>query len=204
MTALIIIGAILGFVILILLIRVGLHLQYNNGFSFAVTLLGIPIYDSKSPKKTEKPKRAEKSDKPAKTEPRPDNFIKKTFKEKGAFAVVGVVLRIVKALLNTILWLIKRLKIRNFNLCFSVRGEDAADTAIKYGAVCSGVYPMIAFADSNLNFKAKKIDIYSDFDADNQNFNFSVDIKAEIIILLTVAVKAYCEYKKIKEVLENE
>ena len=201
MTAVIVISVILLILLLILITRASLHLEYQDAFNFSVSVLKIPIYDSAKPKKSKKDTKARLKKEPSKKQ---DNFFVKLYKEKGLTTTISFATDILKSLINSILWLLKRLKIRNFRINLSVRGYDAADTAIKYGAVCSSIYPIIGFADTNLNFKAKAINIYSDFEGDAPPFSFSVDIKAEIFVLLTVLVKAFCEYKKFKDVLNNE
>ena len=42
-------------------------------------------------------------------------------------------------------------------------GEDAGDTAMKYGYICSALYPAVSFIDSNMKLKKKLIDIEPGF-----------------------------------------
>jgi len=203
LTALIIIGVILLIIILLLLLRVGIRLEFEKKFTFSVLIGSINIFSNEEkPKKVKASKAKKKKD--SKPETKKENFVKKVYKEKGLTFMVKLFSEIAKAVINKLLWLIKRMKIRNFFIDISIVGNDAADTAIKYGAVCAAVYPLLALIDSNLDFKARQINVKSDFEGNESSFCISADIKAEIIILLAVAIKAYCEYKKIRDVYFNE
>lgn len=201
MTALLVIGVILLIIIAFLLLRVELHIEYGEKFTFSVYFARIKLYPI-----SKKEKRQEKKNKPKKDKPhdKKENLIKKTYKDKGFEGTFKLFSYVIKRVAEKLLWLLKRLKIRNFRLDLSVRGDNAADTAIKYGGVCAAVYPLIAFLDSNLNIKLKNIDISPLFEGKKSSVSFSAQIKAEIIVLLAVAISAFCEYKKIRDVFFNE
>jgi len=200
LTALIIIGMILLIILVLLFTRICVHLEYVKKFDLSLYLGGIKFYPIKH--KSNEKKSGKKADK--KTDDKKDNFFKKLYKEKGIADTVKIFSYVIKIIAEKLLWLIKKLKIRKFNLVLFVVGDDAADTAIKYGSICSAIYPLIAFLDANLNFKAEKIDVFSDFEGEKSNISFSVDIKAEIIVLLAVAISALIEYKKIRDVFFDE
>ena len=190
----IVISIVLLVLIFIGLIRIKLNLCYDKKFSVSVSVLEIRFgADGKKgkPKKhsqEEKPKSVEKSKK--------DNPVKSIYKSRGLKGTVDVFFELLKVVVSKLKWLTKRLKIRNFKLSLPVGGGDAADIAIKYGAVCSALYPAVAFADANLNFKYKKIDVYADFEGNAPNFSISVDIGAEIIVLLVFAIGCLVEFYK--------
>ena len=87
-------------------------------------------------------------------------------------------------------------------MSLSVVGSDAANTAITYGAICSLIYPAIAVVDTNLNFKAKKIDIYADFDSKDTKFSIAADIKAEVIVIVILALGCLWEFYKVYKTLK--
>lgn len=201
MTALIVIGVILLCLFFLAITRISVYLAYDEKFVASVSVLGITVYSTNNPKK-EKPQ--DKSTEEKSPKEKKDNIFKKIYRQKGLKYTVDLVNDAVKTVLNKLLWLVRRLKIRNFLLHLSVTGNDAADTAIKYGAICSAVYPTLAFVDSNLNFKPKKIDIYADFDSKDIQFKISTEIKAEVFILVALLVGCLLEYLKIKNRVEAD
>lgn len=49
-----------------------------------------------------------------------------------------------------LLEILKRMRIKHFNFKVTVAGDDAADTAMEYGLVCSALYPFLGYLDANL------------------------------------------------------
>ncbi|MBQ2265972.1 MAG: DUF2953 domain-containing protein, partial [Clostridia bacterium] len=88
-----------------------------------------------------------------------------------------------------------KIKFRKFKLDLIIVGEDAAMTAIEYGAVCGIVYPVLSFIDQNLNIKLKQINVEAGFKHKESEFSTSFDVKANALLLLIIAFKALKEYK---------
>ena len=88
-----------------------------------------------------------------------------------------------------------KIKLRNIKIDLIVVGSDAAQTAIDYGAICGVVYPVLSIIDQNLNVKYKKINITAGFKQTDSQFAFSLDVKANPVLLLIIALKAVKEYK---------
>ena len=88
-----------------------------------------------------------------------------------------------------------KIKFRKFKLDLIIVGEDAAMTAIEYGAVCGIVYPVLSFIDQNLNIKLKQINVEAGFKHKESVFSTSFDVKANALLLLIIAFKALKEYK---------
>lgn len=204
MTALIVIGVVLLSLFLIGLIKITLHIEYDEELEFSVSVLGVVVYSNKKPKKEKKVSKEKSDENPTENEKNAKNIIKNIYHQKGLKYTVDLILELLKILAKKFMWLLKRLKIRDFRMSLSVVGSDAAQTAITYGAVCSAIYPAIAFLDTNLNFKAKKIDIYSDFDKKDANFSIGTDIKAEIIVILILAVGSLWEFYKVYKTVKTD
>lgn len=62
----------------------------------------------------------------------------------------------------------KRFTIKNLQIGFTVTGEDAADTAIKYGEVASVLFPAMSFLTRNLKVRKYDIELTPDFLATKQ------------------------------------
>ena len=99
----------------------------------------------------------------------------------------------------------KRLKhffIKKVCVNIVIAGDDAAQTAVEYGAVCGSVYPVLAFLESTAVISLKKINISSDFYSGNSDFSFSLDAGARVIFLIMTLFDIFSEYNNFK--MRNE
>ena len=84
----------------------------------------------------------------------------------------------------------KHLYITRCNIRICVVGEDAADTAIKYGYVCSAVYPVISILEQNCVLKKHYTDISAGFLAEKTAAEMELTFKIRLLFLLGAAFKA--------------
>ena len=106
---------------------------------------------------------------------------------------------------GTIKYIIRKTVIKKLNLNVTVAGEDAAQTAITYGSVCSLLYPAVAFLKGITTVKKDNISLLCDFEKASPEINFFLDGKISYIYLLVAAFKILPVIKKIvKEVKNNE
>ena len=92
-------------------------------------------------------------------------------------------------------WFLKTVKFRKVEVGITVASDDAAKTAIEYGAVCSAVYPVLSLLYSKANIKYKQIDIKSDFNTEKSIFMISLTVNLQIIFLIITGIKVFKEYK---------
>lgn len=198
MTVLIIIFIVLLVLFLLSLINVKIILEYKEKLSIVIKILFIKIdfikkKDKKKPKKT-KPKKNKKTKakqtKEEKLKPKKKNPLKVLLDKQGVTGFVELLkdaLRLVKGILGGFF---KRLIIHNFNVKISFAGEDASDTAVGYGALCSVVYPIMGQLYSRLNVKDYTVDILCNF---NQNAKTEVDCSLYATIrichIISIAIK---------------
>lgn len=192
MVAIYIIGGIILLIALLLLLPITAQIKFQNEIFLKVKFLGITVYKLKP--EEEKDKQKEKSTKEKPKEKNPGIFLKLKAKHgfKGAikeiFDFAGNVINSVKPQLL-------KIKFRKFKLDLIVVGSDAAMTALDYGTVCGIVYPVLSFIDQNLNIKLKQINVSAGFKQNESEFSVSCDVKANAILLLIIAYKAFKEYK---------
>lgn len=72
----------------------------------------------------------------------------------GLFEILSDVISIIK---DTSSKLIKHIVIKKLKIDLLIVGEDAGDTAMKYGYICSALYPAVSFIDSNMKLKKSKL-----------------------------------------------
>lgn len=207
MIALYIIAALLLLFCLLLFWPVSTVIDFDStdkALGLYIRLLGIKIpitgKDKKSKKDKPKQKKSEKEKK--------ENFLvtqlKEKFKHDGTANALRNLAGAAKNILSRARWLISKIAVRDFILKIEVATDDAAKTAIEYGAVCGVVYPFLELLTATADFKAKKVNIRSAFDKTESSIAFHIKLKIQIITLLITAWEIYKEYKNFTEEKQNE
>ena len=192
MIALTIISAVVFLIVLLLFLPISLDIKYTDSFFMTVRFAGIRIFKIEPGQDIKKPKSDAESDK--KAEKQAENPFKKLNREKGFKVALSEITSFIKALILRIKKQLRHIKITNLFLGKKVATDDAALTAIYYGAVCSAVYPILSLLDSLSNIAFKQIDSRADFESAKPDFAFS----ARLFFLLAAAIAALSEFNKFK------
>lgn len=172
-------GIVLFFVI-IFSIHLSLIIDYDKKILITVKwlFLKIPVFDSskeKKPKKekkkkVEKPKdeveKTEKSaeDKPKKQKEKKGNgLLKQLYIDQGYDGLERMLRALGKSLGGFFGKLYKTFTIDELYITMITAGSDAADTALKYGKLCSWLYPVLGKLVSTCKVKKYDFDISPDF-----------------------------------------
>ena len=202
MIALIILGVIFLILAFILLLPINLFLRFDNELFIKVKLAGIKVFDSN------KIEAKEKEHKPKETEKTKENglktFFSKLSEKYGYLGAVKKVINLIGKMLSHIKKLLRHIKIKKVILNLVVVGEDAAATAVEYGAICSAVYPLLSFLDSCAKVDFKNINVTSGFEYKKSHFDFSLVCKLRIIFLLIALIGIFKEYKNFSEEEEKQ
>ncbi len=210
MTALFIILGIIVFILLLLFLPISVFLSVKDDFKVIVRFSGIKIFDSSKPKKEKKEKtKPQDTENETQKEQKKENKLVNTFKNKkeesGTVGAVRYFGEIAKIILGKLVWFLKKLKFDHIRLNLSVSSEDAADTAIMYGTICTALYPILSLITSNASVKYKEINISADFNKTAIILDLSFCVKLRLIYALVALIKGYFEYRKfIKEEDKNE
>lgn len=202
MTAVYIIGGILLFLLVLLFIPVSVELAYCDRFIIKVRYGGIKVFDSDKPKKEKVPKGKTKNktaEKKSGEKPEKQSFISRIFKEKGKIGGIKFCFEVIKSALSKIIWVIGRIKIRKLILSITVSSDDAANTAVAYGAVCAAVFPVIAVIKENTKIGVEKINVSTDFDKISPEIEAAVSLKTRLIYAVIAAVSMLFSYVRIKK-----
>ncbi len=204
MTALIIIGILVVLITAVLFLPVGADIGFKENFKIKIKFSGLKVYEisAKEDKVTENEEKTTESvtEKP---EEKKEGFFEKLKAKYGFMGAVKELFAFAEDLLTHIKRLLRHIKIKKIVINLTVATEDAATTAIEYGAVCSAVYPVLALLSSVGDVKYKSVNINSDFTSAKPYFDFSLSITTKIFFLLLAAFGAYKEYKKFIERQEN-
>lgn len=199
MSALLIILGVLLFLTLLLFLPITVDLSFSDKLHLLVKYFGITIFSTE--RETAKKKKNKKTARTEKTEDNKEkkSFFKKLCDEMGLLGAFKYCLKLLGIIVRKLVWVVKRLQFRNFCLDLTVCTDDAAKTAIEYGSICTAVYPMITFLETNAEFKTKKIDISTDFDKLSPEFKISFTVKARLIYLMIAALAVLKQYLKLKK-----
>ena len=171
------------FLIFIIPIHVIVGLTDNVSVMVRVLFLKIPILP-KEKKRKSKDKDKKKKPKEKKKKEKPDKKDKKKKKNKKKISdIVGLV----QVLLDTVVALFKRLgrnfKIRVYAYEICVASEEAAKTAVMYGAVKSLSETIFLRLEDSINFKIVKgapMGVYADFLEEKFKANVKIDFSISI------------------------
>ena len=205
MTALYIILGIIALIVILFSIKVSVTAEYADSFSLDVQWLFIKAHifpqteEQKAKKAAKKAKKEEKKKKkkPKKEKPKkeekpsgPKSNIFKDFYENQGFAATVELIQTAASQLGGFLGSVYRaFVIENLRLILIVSsGDDAARNAIKYGKVCSAVYPSMGFICSNMKVKKQDVKVISDFISQENRAEFELALSVRPIKLTNAVV----------------
>ncbi len=178
MTALFIVIGILAFVFLLLICPLSILIKYDNEAEVKVRYLFLTFKFIPRKEKKKKPKK-NKPEKPTeKTEEKQKKPIGGFIKQKGIGGLVELLKEICEILMRFTSSFTKHLVISRLDVDITIVGDDAADTAMKFGYVCSAVYPLISFIDNHVKKCRHSENIVPGFN--DSKTKISLNIKARI------------------------
>lgn len=186
---------IFGIVLLIgvlLFCPVRLDILFEDTFSMKCKFLFIvfSVYPQKGKKK--KRKKTQKKD----NENNKNNKFRDIIKEKGLSGFLKLIKKLVSIAVSTVKSLFSHLCVDSLDLNIMVAEEDAAATAIKYGQVCSVVYPALNIFLKNTHKQNYSIIIYPSFIEHKSRVILEMKAHIKLIYILMCAVKAFFKFIK--------
>lgn len=204
------------FIIFIIPIHITVGLAENVSVVLRILFFKIPIFstEKKEPKKKKKKKvKKEKKEKPGKKEKKKKEKKekkpkkqdtgeeKKPKKKKKRKITASDIAGLVRVLLNVVAALFRRLgrnfKIRVYAYQICVASEDAAKTAVLYGAVQSLSETLFLRLERAINFKIVKnapVGVYVDFLEEKFKANVKIDFSISIAGVLGIPFAAIGEF----------
>ncbi len=205
MTALIIILSIIVFFALLLFLPISLFLSYEQKFFLRVRFSGITVYKLKDKPEEEPPAEEQEVEKVSKEDetPKKQNFFVNDYKKRGFSDFVSYYAAVLKELIQKVLWLLRKMHFKLFCFSLSVASDDAAQTAVRYGAVCSALYPLFSIIMANTDVKVKRIEINADFVNQSSSVAAKLNVRTNLFVLLIFAVYLLKKYRSVKKDSEN-
>ena len=202
MIALYIILGILLLLFLITLIRVQVFAHYSEEFTLVIKILFVKIKllpVEEKPEKKKRKKKPEKKKKEVKEKPETEegeekkkqSYLGKLKEKKGLSGLISLFTSIARIAGGALKGLFSHIVIKKMDVGIALSGSDASDVAVKYGKLCSVVYPAVNIISGATVCKDYNVSIEPVFDPEKQT-EYYADVHAylRIIFALAVAIKA--------------
>lgn len=193
------------FVALVMFIPITLRASYKEEFWCAVyigfvKLQLVPAKPKKEKKKKVK-KQTPKTEQPKKSTEKKPSLIKKY----GIEWLLNLIKRVAELAVSALQDFFSHILIKKFSLSISVAGDDAADTAIKYGKYCAVVYPAVGTIVRVVKCKGYGVDINPNFSEKAETeINFDFVARVFVFRLIALAVKHGIKGLKLLAEVKNE
>lgn len=178
MIALAIIGAIVLFIVIVLILPVGVRVQYDNTFRLwlkygSILIKLIPGKDKPNKEKNKKLSLKNKHNSGEKKKKLPSfsaiiSAVEKCIKELGKF--------------------FKRIRFNRFNISVVVSDNDAASAAINYGRTCAAATALYSALGKNLNPRDTNISVDLKYDS-KTSAELDIIINTMTINVIILAIK---------------
>ena len=203
MIGLFVAAGVLGLILLFLRLPVTVEAAFHTKFFLKIRLAGIKVFalDPDKPKK-EPQKHAKKKDaKPNQKPAEKPNFFQSLQEKFGFSGAISKLWELFKGIINKFVKLLRRISFKKIELTITVSGEDAAQTAIRYGELSAAVYPVFSLLDTASNVQIKTINLYADFNAEHAKLNvdFSLHVQARLLFLIILTIGILLEWMKFKK-----
>lgn len=177
MTALIVIASILLFIVIILVPSLTIYAKITDEVTIKIGAYGLKF--TLLPQK-EKPEKKPKKTKVKTTTERPPKKPKKKVTETSFMETVELVLTAIKAVIGPTSKLLSKLRMKVVYLNIVVCGDDADKTAIKFGAINTAIFNVLANLKRFFKVKIKRIDIRPDFVGDEDRYDIYFKVKLRL------------------------
>ena len=207
MLLLYIIGAILGLILLILLIRVRIIFSYSEKLTLKVGALFInydvlkkrPEKAKKTKKKKQKKKVSEQTSAVGKDNVKKKNVLKEFTEDMD----IGDFLDLISAFFTSLgKMLSNHLYVRLNKFRIIVGGEDPAKSALQFGALCQSCSYLFEILRNNTKLyplEKSEVSVLHDFSKKKSEYELTITVKLRIIHVFCMLLSVLLEFFKIKE-----
>ena len=223
LTALKIIGTVLGFlaalvfIVLILPVSASSTSSDTKKTEFKIKILFFTVFSSLKSEKKKKSDSSKKEQKSSEKEQNSDKYkrikhvlgidrfdsfekLYNNVKKGGIDGTFSKTLGIINFVLKQLKEVLNHIKLKKLNITYISGGDSASSAAFGYGIACSAVFPVSGYIQAVTNGKDNVLlDVKCDFDADKPRFNIEAKASIKAYFLLKTAInliKRYLEESK--------
>lgn len=189
MTAVWILLGIAGFLALLLSFSLTFYVHITDRVELKAGAFGLrfqilPSDGEEEPAK-EKKRRLQKKSRKSKpkqkeAEESKQKLAKKKTDETSFSDTLSLIWAILKGICPTAARMLSHLRLTRLKLSIRVAGPEADQTAIRYGQICAGIYPLLGALDSAIRLRVKWVDIYPDFVREESVYDISFRVKLRL------------------------
>lgn len=196
--------SILALIIVALCIRVKIDAEYSDDNTFVMLqwlFLKIPLFPKEKKVKEEKPEEEkseedepeeEKEEEPKKTKSKNESLLHMLYRTHGIDGLMLIVKRLFSYLGSFLGDLCKSLVVEELYIDVRCTKSDAAETAIYYGEVCAGLFPMLGALVSKYKIRKYDVNVYPDFLAKFSSASFAVKFHLYPIYVIWIVILLLC------------
>lgn len=142
-----------------------------------LTFTLVPAKKKEQKKKVKKSQKTKKqSGKKTEKKDKKPSYIKKLGDKKGVSGLLSMLSELAKLAGTTLKGLFAKIVIETFDIDVTVVGDDAADTALKYGKICGAFYSAVAVICGTAQCEDYSVNVTPDFD-DEAHMKVSADVR---------------------------
>ncbi len=192
--------ALFGLIVLAFFIPVRVCVEYVDEWRVTVRLFGvIPVWTFPS----DKPSKDKPAPSPAttdasagKSEKKPSAMdeVKALFREEGVGGILGFLGKLAALLKTTLASLARFITIRKLALCVRVGGEEADETAVRYGQISAALSASLTVLSALVRIKKPIVRVYPDFTRDRTEARMRMVLWMWPFGALGVLVAAACKF----------
>lgn len=195
MTALWIILGIFAFLFLLLLCPITLTAGYETQLEAKLRFLFFSYRLAPKKRKAQKEGKSEKTG--GRLSRRPESKLKQLIKERGFAGFLRLMKELAQLLTEAVKDFLRHANVKELELRLTAAGEDAADTAVKYGYACSVVYPVVSMITALSGCKNYKVSVIPGFREKESSVFCYIKIRFGPIFLVASGFKALHKYFKL-------
>lgn len=193
------------FVALVMFIPITLRASYKEKFWCAVYIGFVKLQLVPAKPKKEKKKKVKKQTPKTEQSKKPTEKKPSLIKKYGIEWLLNLIKKVAELAVSALQDFFSHILVKKLSLSISVAGDDAADTAIKYGKYCAVVYPAVGTIVRVVKCKGYGVDINPNF-SEKAETEISFDFAARIFAfrLIALAVKHGIKGLKLLAEVKNE
>ncbi len=189
---------LLGLILLIALlcfVKLEFKVAYSHSFILELKVLFLTFtllpVKKKKVKKPATPNKKIPKKKKAVEDKKKSSYIKKLSDKRGVEGLVSAVVELSQLAVTTLKKLFEKVVIEKFDVDITIVGDDAADTALKYGKICGVFYSAVSVICGTAKCDGYNINVAPDFDDEAKaSVNADVHFYIRVAYVLKYALKA--------------
>ncbi len=190
-------GLVLLLVLLILFVPVYVRLVYDGELCLAVRILGIPltVLPTQDKPKEPKPKKSPRASgkKPSKVQEF-KTMLTTSFREDGVAATVSYLGELARLAGSAVGDALRAITVDKLHLDMLIATGDAGDTAVRYGQVCSALYPALAAISLKVRVRRQELRVEPNFLLEKSAAYADVRLRVSVYRVVGAGLKFLVKY----------